>query len=128
MISKKAGNILLNMEGHAKLADFGVSGQLTDTMAKRFTGIGTPCWMAPEIIQEIGYDCAVDIWSLGITGEKYFQAKQRHHPAPRNHFSPPSFFILFSQFPFNIPCLILLPFLHRPKNYNAAMCQSLRFE
>ncbi|CAK8675014.1 mitogen-activated protein kinase kinase kinase kinase 5-like isoform X2 [Clavelina lepadiformis] len=70
----KGANILLTDEGHVKLADFGVSAQITQTIAKRKSFIGTPYWMAPEVAaveRKGGYNQQCDVWAVGITAIEF---------------------------------------------------------
>ncbi|KAJ8348021.1 hypothetical protein SKAU_G00266100 [Synaphobranchus kaupii] len=80
----KAGNILLTLEGHIKLADFGVSAKNSKTLQRRDSFIGTPYWMAPEVVmcetmKDAPYDYKADIWSLGITLIELAQIEPPHH-------------------------------------------------
>ncbi|XP_052672607.1 serine/threonine-protein kinase 10 isoform X1 [Harpia harpyja] len=80
----KAGNVLLTQDGDIKLADFGVSAKNIKTLQKRDSFIGTPYWMAPEVVmcetmKDTPYDYKADIWSLGITLIEMAQIEPPHH-------------------------------------------------
>ncbi|XP_015481743.1 serine/threonine-protein kinase PAK 3 isoform X2 [Parus major] len=62
----KSDNILLGMDGSVKLTDFGLCAQLTPERSTRCTVLGSPYWVAPEILKRKEYDTQVDIWALGI--------------------------------------------------------------
>ncbi|XP_051503707.1 STE20-like serine/threonine-protein kinase isoform X3 [Myxocyprinus asiaticus] len=80
----KAGNILFTTDGDIKLADFGVSAKNTKTLQRRDSFIGTPYWMAPEVVmcetsKDRPYDYKADIWSLGITLIELAQIEPPNH-------------------------------------------------
>ncbi|KAM4030485.1 STE20-like serine/threonine-protein kinase isoform 1-T1 [Anomaloglossus baeobatrachus] len=80
----KAGNILLTLDGDVKLADFGVSAKNTRTIQRRDSFIGTPYWMAPEVVmcetsKDKPYDFKADVWSLGVTLIEMAQIEPPHH-------------------------------------------------
>ncbi|KAG0016646.1 signal transducing kinase of the PAK [Entomortierella chlamydospora] len=78
----RSDNILLDTKGNVKLADFGHSVQLTKEHPRRNSVVGTPYWMAPEVIQAWNYGTPVDIWSLGVVMREMLEGEPPHMNEP----------------------------------------------
>uniref|UniRef100_M3YM62 Mitogen-activated protein kinase kinase kinase kinase n=1 Tax=Mustela putorius furo TaxID=9669 RepID=M3YM62_MUSPF len=99
----KGANLLLTLQGDVKLADFGVSGELTASVAKRRSFIGTPYWMAPEVAaveRKGGYNELCDVWALGITAIELGELQP-----PLFHLHPMRALMLMSKSSFQPPRL-----------------------
>ncbi|EPQ06500.1 Mitogen-activated protein kinase kinase kinase kinase 2 [Myotis brandtii] len=99
----KGANLLLTLQGDVKLADFGVSGELTASVAKRRSFIGTPYWMAPEVAaveRKGGYNELCDVWALGITAIELGELQP-----PLFHLHPMRALMLMSKSSFQPPKL-----------------------
>ena len=99
----KGANILLTESGQVKLADFGVSAQITATINKRKSLIGTPYWMAPEVAaveKKGGYDHLCDIWACGITAIELAELQP-----PMFDVHPMRLLFLMSKSSYKPPCL-----------------------
>eukprot|EP00299_Pterocystis_sp_00344_P013587 c6674_g1_i1.p1 GENE.c6674_g1_i1~~c6674_g1_i1.p1 ORF type:complete len:518 (+),score=90.94 c6674_g1_i1:34-1587(+) len=108
----KAGNVLLDQFGHVKLADFGVSAQLKNSWSRRNSIIGTPYWMAPEVILEASYDQRADIWSLGI-----MMLEMAHGHPPLSNIHPIRAMFMIPNSP--------PPSLENPSAWSSDLCEFL---
>uniref|UniRef100_H0YS29 non-specific serine/threonine protein kinase n=1 Tax=Taeniopygia guttata TaxID=59729 RepID=H0YS29_TAEGU len=109
----KSCNVLLGMDGSVKLADFGLCAQLSPERSKRSSRVGTPSWMAPEVVRGEAYGPKVDIWSLGIMGLEMVEGEAPYERIARVR--------VFELIEMNGP-----PKLQNPRHHSALLCDFLR--